>query len=104
MNVEASVLFIEIVQSWFHSWKDVIWVKTYNIMEKSSELIYFSSDLNIGSCIFIEKIEMLVDFILETIELWVVLVYNNSLFEHIKGVLCVFKFMDFMLEIFLKFF
>ena len=56
MNVQSSMLLIKVMKSRLHRWKNIVRVKTYDIMKKSSKFINFSSDLYIRSCIFIEEV------------------------------------------------
>ena len=55
MDIEASVLFIEVVESGFHSREDVVRVKGDHIMKEPSKFVHFAPYLDIRSSIFIKE-------------------------------------------------
>ena len=104
MDIEASVLFIKIVESRFHSRENVIRIKRDHIVKETSKFVHFTPYLDIRSSIFIEERQVLVDFRFEVIKLGRILVDQSSLFKHIKGRFGLFEFLDLSLEVFLEFF
>lgn len=52
------------MESWSSWCQDIVWLKTYNIMQKASKLINFTLNLDIRSGIFLEEWIMLIDLLL----------------------------------------
>lgn len=62
MNKERFLFFIVIMQSWFNTSKNIIWLEADYIMQEPSKFVYFAFDLNNWSGIFLDEVNVLTNF------------------------------------------
>ena len=84
MDEEGFLLFIVIVKSRFDGGKDVVWLKTNNIMQEPSELINFTLYLYNWSSIFLHKINMTLNLLFEIMGAIPILVYKMLLLQYFQ--------------------
>jgi hypothetical protein len=87
---EQTILFlVVIVQPWLNRGKDVVWLKTDHVMEEASELVHLALNFDQGSSIFLDKVDVRNNLVLEVFILHIELVDHMLLLQHLEKLLAV---------------
>jgi hypothetical protein len=87
---EQTLLFlVVIVQPWFYRSKDVVWLKANNVMQESSEFVYFALNLDEGTRILLDKVDVRHNFVLKVFILHVEIIDHVLLLKDLQELLTV---------------
>ena len=91
MYKQTLLLLIVIVQPWLNRGKYVVWLKANDVVEESSELVYLALDLDQGTRIFLDKIDVRHNLVLEVFILHIEIIDHMFLLQHLQELLAIIE-------------
>ena len=91
MNEQTFLFLVVVVETRFDACQNIVWLKTYHVVQESAEFINFAFHFDQGSSIFLNEIDVRVDLVLEVFILHVKLIDHMLLLQYLEEFLAIIE-------------